>query len=214
MDFDTFSVNKLHAFEREWFALTKSISPEELQKLWEPFGWSEDACKSLLHEDSSDFVLGVREKRKKLIATILYSHQPHTIEWNKVVNHGELTEAMTTEEHRWNGIMGILGTALHVQWILSGAYNIYGEYRAIGSDKPNPLQSLRFAIESGVEFHSPFPLINHVDIDDVSDTHNIGISVPAYPWNPEQLKSFFVWSLNPEKISPRIIETYGNALSL
>ncbi len=207
-NFEDFSLGGLHTFESKGFRLAQDISARELQILWTPFWWSKKACENLLQSSDGSFALGVRNKNNELVSSILYSHQPHNN-----IPHWEMTELTTLPEFRGQWIASILATALQVKALHKGIMNIYGEFRAL-SPTWKQIQSIKCAIESGMEFFSSFPLVNHVDIDDFPDAHNIGLSLPGYPGNPEQLKSFFVGSLNPEKISPRIREAYGNILSL
>lgn len=213
-DFGTHAIQKLGDLEQKWFRLTRNIQAHELSELWTPFGWSDEACKSVLADrNSGNFVLWVREENRRLVAVILYSHQPHVVDGGVTIQHGELTEATTAPSHRWYGIMGVLATALHVEALHSGGQNIYGEYRALWSDTQRPIQSLRFALESGVNFQTQALMINHVDIDDERDPHNQARTIPWYGWGEQQLKSFLLGALDNEKITPELAQTYLHSLS-
>lgn len=153
---------------------------------------------------------------QNLVAAILYSHQPHTLEDGTVIQHGEITEASTCEEHRGKGLMSVLGTSIASLAMHRGIHNIYGEYRVIGNEQSNPIQSLKFGLENGVQFHTHDKiggyLYNHVDIEDTPDTHNQDIAVDGYPGDPRQLKSFLLGSIDTKKITQNISETYLSIL--
>lgn len=208
-----FRIKQFEEFQKKWFTITADIDSMELAKLWMPFWWSEHACQDVLSWRNGDFVLGVRSKKWELVAGILYSHQPHTLKDGQVIQHGELTEATTIEHYRWNGIMWVLATALHVKAMMQNVFNIYGEYRALWNDDTQAIQSLKFAIESGVHFTPWDMLINHVDVDDISDPHNQHLSIPWYWPQANQLKSFMLGSLNTQIITPEIQEMYKNSIS-
>ncbi len=110
------------------------MQPSELAELWNTFGWSAEACqKDAIDATNGNFVIGVRDRYKELIAAILYSHQPHRLEDGTEIAHGELTEACTKPTHRGHQLMSTLATSLHVMAILRGTRTVYGEYRTIGT---------------------------------------------------------------------------------
>lgn len=212
--FEEYNLKKLEDFRRKGFTLTRSMGAWELVSLWwETFGWSKEACEDVLGKKGDDFVIGVRNPDEELVASILYSHQQHTLSNIEKIHHGELTEASTLDRYRGNGIMWILALALHVRAMQNWVMNIYGEYRALWSDVQGAIQSLRFALESGVHFSSWDLLVNHVDVPDVPDPHNRDLSIPWYGDQAYQLKSFMLWALDPKRITPRIQEAYSQAIS-
>ncbi len=208
-----FHEEQLARFHAKDFRLTWEIWAGELSQLWKPFGWSEEACERLLEDRGDDFVLWVRTRTNNLIAAILYSHQPHTLEDGTIIQHWELTEAATAEAYRGNGIMWVLATALHVTTLSRWIQNIYGEYRALWSRHPHAIQSLRFALESGVRFSPWDMLLNHVDVDDIVDSHNQGRQISGYWTHADKLKSFVLWSLDPDTLSPHTRELYLSSIS-
>ena len=210
---DDFHSVQLDRFHRRGFYLTRDIHHRELAQLWTPFGWSEEACERLLWDAWDDCVLGVRAHSRELVASILYSHQPHTLEDGTTIQHWELTEANTAEAYRGNGIMGVLATALHVTALNRWVHNIYGEYRALSSVHPHAIQSLRFALESGVRFGVWDILLNHVDVDDVVDEHNHGRQIDGYWPHADKFKNFILWSLDPDTLSPHVRALYLSSIS-
>jgi hypothetical protein len=206
-----FRLEQLAQFQSRWFRVVDDIDTPELTDLWQPFWWSADACDQILGSQDGSFLLWVRDRYSQLIASILYSHQPHILEDGTHINHGELTEATTLPVYRGHGIMWVLATALHVRALERDIRNIYGEYRALSSEGPHSIQSLRFALESGVTFAPGDILTNHVDIDDIVDTHNTDRHIPGYGSGAEQLKSFMLGSLDPSNITPSIRQAYRNA---
>lgn len=211
---ENFQLENLRRFQDKGYRLTGSIKASELATLWQPFWWSELACADLLSKSwDGDFVLGVRNEENALIASILYSHQPHTLEDGTIIQHGELTEATTIDTYRGNGIMWVLATALHVRAMQKGIMNIYGEYRATSSNAAKSIQSIRFALESGVRFTHGDILINHVDVNDVPDEHNREIHVPWYGIQETQLKNFLLWALDPHVIDSDTHDAYLNSIS-
>lgn len=208
-----FHWEQLYRFHEKGFHLTRDIEHWELARLWTPFGWSGEACERLLWDTTwDDYVLGVRAHNRELVASILYSHQPHTLKDGTIIQHWELTEATTAEAYRGNGIMGVLATALHATALNRWIHNVYWEYRALSSDHPHTIQSLRFALESGVRFGSWDILLNHVDVDDVVDEHNHGRQVDGYGPHADKLKSFVLWSLDPDILSSHTRELYTGSI--
>ncbi len=114
--------------------------------------------------------------------------------------------------------MSILGTSVASLAMHRGIHNIYGEYRIIGNEQSNPIQSLKFGLESGIQFHTHDKrggyLYNHVDIEDIPDTHNQNLAVDGYPGDAQQLKSFLLGSIDTRKITQNISEAYLSILHL
>ncbi|GAB0174225.1 MAG: hypothetical protein HHAS10_01040 [Candidatus Altimarinota bacterium] len=208
-DFKHHALTGLERFRNQGYRLTKDIEAEELAHLWIPFGWSTEACEETLGSKEGDFVLGVRNHRGLLVASILYNHQPHILDDGRKVEHGELTESSTLPQYRGQGIMSTLATALHVEALHRGNHNVYGEYRALGTDATHSPQSIRYALQSGVEFHSSELLYNHVDIGgDLPEPHNHNRTIDGYGDSASELRTFSLGSLNPEKICHTVRDHY------
>lgn len=216
--FEEYNLQKLRNFSSRWFEITSNLNPRELVTLWwDSFGWSEKACEDILSSSDGSFPIGVRDCKKKLIAAVLYSHQPHILESGDIILHWETTEASTLPEYQWNGIMPILVTWLHVKVLEQWIYNIYGELRAedITGDKPN---SINHGLKSGKVFNFPkysSPiLVNHVSISGKDESYNWDRLITWYNSSPPwELRSFLIWEMDPKKLSQKILLEYRNIIS-
>lgn len=221
-NFEEFSLGRLRDFHAQWYSITDNVKSHELEALWwDSFGWSENACEALIQSTDGSYALWVRSKNKVLIAAVLYSHQSHSVRWSdwiiEDISHGETTEASTTPVLQWKGIMPMLVTGLHANLISKGIYNVYGELRATDFDGKKP-NSLSHGIKSWKEFHFPENssnlLLNHVSIGWLWETYNLDRKISGYMDSPfEELRTFMIGAMNPEKFTPKIIQSYNQSIS-
>lgn len=216
-DFTEYNLTKVQDFSSKGFHLTRKMNPQELESLWwDTFWWSEKACERLLESTDGSFPIWVRDKTKRLVAAVLYSHQPHILESGDIIQHGETTEASTLLAYQGNGIMPVLVTWMHIEVLRSQILNVYGELRAedITGDKPN---SINHGIKSGKIFDFPEQssplLINHVSIWWEIESYNNDREIPWYNSSPPgELRSFLLWSMDPRKISNQLKDTYSRLI--
>ncbi len=216
--FEEYNLKKIEHFISRGFNITMDINPKELTLLWwDTFGWSEKACKDLLLSNDGSFPIGVRDATKRLVAVVLYSHQPHMINTGELIQHWETTEASTLLEYQGNGIMPILVTWLHVKVLSRWIKNVYGELRAVDIqwDKPN---SVNHWLKSWKIIHFPIQssplLINHVSIGWIPESYNINREIQWYLASPtEELRSFLVGSMDPTKLTQKLRDIYTSIIN-